>query len=202
MEKLSQRELEILQLVAVGKTNQEIAHKLIISTGTVKAHTASIFRKLEAANRTEELIRQSVGEAGEGEQTSKQVSQMLGEISSAVTKVTDIMGEIAATSKEQAQGIEQVNQAVGLMDKVTQQNAASSEESSASAAELSSQAKGLHDVVATFHLERRAGAEAPAGVPSRPAEPAGPASRPGRIPLRPDEVFPLDDREQVAFQDF
>jgi methyl-accepting chemotaxis protein len=159
-------------------------------------------RSKQAANRTEELIRQSVGEAGEGEQTSKQVSQMLGEISSAVTKVTDIMGEIAATSKEQAQGIEQVNQAVGLMDKVTQQNAASSEESSASAAELSSQAKGLHDVVATFHLERRAGSEAPAAVPPRPAEPAGPASRPGRIPLRPDEVFPLDDREQVAFQDF
>ena len=46
---LSQRELEVLQLVAMGKTNQEIAQKLIISAGTVKAHTASIYRKLEAA---------------------------------------------------------------------------------------------------------------------------------------------------------
>jgi len=56
-EPLSQRELEVLQLLAVGKTNQEIAQKLIISAGTVKAHTASIYRKLGAANRTEAAAR-------------------------------------------------------------------------------------------------------------------------------------------------
>lgn len=52
-EPLSQRELEVLHLIASGKTNPEIAEKLVIARGTVKAHAASIYRKLEVANRTE-----------------------------------------------------------------------------------------------------------------------------------------------------
>jgi LuxR family maltose regulon positive regulatory protein len=54
---LSQRELEVLHLMALGKTNQAIARQLIVSPGTVKAHTASIYRKLEVANRTEAVAR-------------------------------------------------------------------------------------------------------------------------------------------------
>ena len=53
IEPLSARELEVLTLLALGKTNQEIAQQLIVAAGTVKAHTASIYRKLDAANRTE-----------------------------------------------------------------------------------------------------------------------------------------------------
>ena len=53
IEALSTRELEVLHLLALGKTNQEIAQQLIVAAGTVKAHTASIYRKLDAANRTE-----------------------------------------------------------------------------------------------------------------------------------------------------
>ena len=53
VEELSGRELEVLQLIAQGRTNQEIARQLIISPGTVKAHTSSIYRKLDVANRTE-----------------------------------------------------------------------------------------------------------------------------------------------------
>jgi LuxR family maltose regulon positive regulatory protein len=53
VEPLSQRELEVLHLLALGSTNQEIARQLIVSPGTVKAHTASIYRKLDVANRTE-----------------------------------------------------------------------------------------------------------------------------------------------------
>ena len=56
-ETLSQRELEVLDLIALGMTNQEIARQLIISPGTVKAHTASIYRKLDVANRTEAVAR-------------------------------------------------------------------------------------------------------------------------------------------------
>jgi len=52
-ELLSQREQEVLHLIALGLTNQEIARQLIVSQGTVKAHTASIYRKLDVANRTE-----------------------------------------------------------------------------------------------------------------------------------------------------
>jgi LuxR family maltose regulon positive regulatory protein len=56
-EPLSQRELEVLHLISLGKTNQEIAGQLIVALGTIKAHTASIYRKLEAANRTEAVTR-------------------------------------------------------------------------------------------------------------------------------------------------
>jgi len=54
---LSQRELEVLHLIALGKTNQEIARQLFVSPGTIKAHTASIYRKLDVANRTEATAR-------------------------------------------------------------------------------------------------------------------------------------------------
>jgi LuxR family maltose regulon positive regulatory protein len=57
VEPLSPRELEVLQLVALGRTNQEIARQLIVSLGTIKAHTASIYRKLDVANRTEAVAR-------------------------------------------------------------------------------------------------------------------------------------------------
>jgi LuxR family maltose regulon positive regulatory protein len=54
---LSPRELEVLQYIAQGKTNRAIATQLVISPGTVKAHTASIYRKLDVANRTEAAAR-------------------------------------------------------------------------------------------------------------------------------------------------
>ena len=57
VEPLSQRELEVLHLVALGRTNQEIARQLIVAPGTVKAHTASIYRKLDVATRTEAVAR-------------------------------------------------------------------------------------------------------------------------------------------------
>jgi LuxR family transcriptional regulator, maltose regulon positive regulatory protein len=57
VEPLSPRELEVLYLMALGKTNQEIARQLIVAPGTVKAHTASIYRKLDVANRTEAAAR-------------------------------------------------------------------------------------------------------------------------------------------------
>jgi LuxR family maltose regulon positive regulatory protein len=53
IEPLSQRELEVLHLLALGRTNQEIARQLFVAPGTIKAHTASIYRKLDVGNRTE-----------------------------------------------------------------------------------------------------------------------------------------------------
>jgi LuxR family maltose regulon positive regulatory protein len=57
IESLSQRELEVLHLMALGRTNKEIAQQLIVAPGTVKAHTSSIYRKLDVANRTEAAAR-------------------------------------------------------------------------------------------------------------------------------------------------
>jgi LuxR family maltose regulon positive regulatory protein len=54
---LTERELEVLQLIADGLTNQEIADELVVALGTVKAHTASIYGKLEVHGRTQAVAR-------------------------------------------------------------------------------------------------------------------------------------------------
>jgi LuxR family maltose regulon positive regulatory protein len=57
VEPLTGRELEILRALAEGLTNPQIGARLYVSTGTVKAHTAAIFRKLAVANRAEAVAR-------------------------------------------------------------------------------------------------------------------------------------------------
>jgi methyl-accepting chemotaxis protein-1 (serine sensor receptor) len=79
----------------------------------------------------------------------------MAEIVNAVTRVTDIMGEIASASDEQSRGIDQVGQAVAEMDRVTQQNASLVEESAAAAAALEDQAARLNEAVAVFKIARR-----------------------------------------------
>ena len=54
---LSERELEVLGLLASGRTNSEVARDLFVSVGTVKSHTGNIYRKLGARNRAEALSR-------------------------------------------------------------------------------------------------------------------------------------------------
>lgn len=54
---LTLREIEVLRLVAAGMTNAEIARELVVAIGTVRAHTAAIFRKLDVRNRTEAVAR-------------------------------------------------------------------------------------------------------------------------------------------------
>jgi ATP/maltotriose-dependent transcriptional regulator MalT len=54
---LSERELEVLRLLASGRTNSEVARDLFVSVGTVKSHTGNIYRKLDAKNRAEALTR-------------------------------------------------------------------------------------------------------------------------------------------------
>jgi len=163
-------------------------------------------RSKDAAMRTEELIRGSVKEANEGEITSGHVKAKLGEIASGVAKVSDIVAEIAASAKEQNQGITQVNKAVGEMDKVTQQNAANSEESSSAAAELSGQAEELAAMISTFQVERsvvgpRGLNRPPAGATKIAAIPRKPVHK-GKngISLKPEEVIPLEG--DVRLQDF
>jgi LuxR family maltose regulon positive regulatory protein len=54
---LSERELEVLRLITVGRSNEEIADQLIISLGTVKAHTSNIYRKLDARGRAQAIVK-------------------------------------------------------------------------------------------------------------------------------------------------
>ena len=69
-----------------------------------------------------------------------------------VKRVSAITGEIAAASKEQSGGIEQVNQAITQIDQITQQNAALVEEATAAAKSLEGQSDTLVQAVAIFKL--------------------------------------------------
>jgi LuxR family maltose regulon positive regulatory protein len=57
IEPLTDRELEVLRLLADGLSNQEIAEKLVVALGTAKTHTASLYRKLDVASRTQAVAR-------------------------------------------------------------------------------------------------------------------------------------------------
>jgi methyl-accepting chemotaxis protein len=76
------------------------------------------------------------------------------QVVASIRRVTDIMGEITIASAEQTDGIEQVNQAIGEMDQVTQQNAALVEESAAAAESMQEQAGRLAQVVSVFKLAK------------------------------------------------
>jgi LuxR family maltose regulon positive regulatory protein len=56
-EPLTEREIEVLELMAAGLTNPEIAEKLVVSAGTVKKHASHIYKKLGAHSRTEAAAR-------------------------------------------------------------------------------------------------------------------------------------------------
>jgi ATP/maltotriose-dependent transcriptional regulator MalT len=57
VERLSDRELEVLRLIAVGLSNREIAEKLYLSPGTVKTHVHNICGKMGVSNRTQAVVR-------------------------------------------------------------------------------------------------------------------------------------------------
>jgi two-component system response regulator DesR len=62
---LSEREREVLSLIAAGSTNREIAEQLFLSPHTVKEHTSALYRKLRARNRAEAVQRaQRIGLLG------------------------------------------------------------------------------------------------------------------------------------------
>jgi methyl-accepting chemotaxis protein len=127
-------------------------------------------RAKEAASKTEDRIRQSVREASEGELAAAQVAGKLGDIAGGVTKVSEIVAEIATSARQQTLGIDQVIQSVAEMDKVTQQNAASAEESSSATSELSGQSEELAAMVASFQLTDHARQARKTLAPTRAVE--------------------------------
>ena len=110
-------------------------------------------RSAEAARNTSELIEGSVKNAEEGVALNSEVLSNLEEISGQVNKVREVMGEIAAASEQQTQGVDQINVAVEQMNGLTQASAANSEESAAAAQELSSQAAVMLSLVEQFQLD-------------------------------------------------
>ena len=113
-------------------------------------------RSAQAAREVKTLIEASVGKVAEGAGQAENAGTTMQEVVASVKRVTDIMGEIAAASQEQATGIEQVNRAVSQMDEVTQQNAALVEEAAAAAGSMQDQAHALVRAVGVFRLREDA----------------------------------------------
>ncbi|EEJ0308052.1 methyl-accepting chemotaxis citrate transducer [Salmonella enterica subsp. enterica] len=114
-------------------------------------------RSAQAAKEIKVLIENSVSRIDTGSTQVREAGETMKEIVNAVTRVTDIMGEIASASDEQSKGIEQV---VSEMDSVTQQNASLVEESAAAAAALEDQANELRQAVAAFRIQKQPRREA------------------------------------------
>jgi len=107
-------------------------------------------RSAAAAREIKELIETSVTRTEQGNRLVSEAGARMSETVASIQRVTDIMGEITAASREQSEGINQVNLAVSEMDKVTQQNAALVEEATAAAGSLQEQSSRLANLVATF----------------------------------------------------
>jgi methyl-accepting chemotaxis protein len=110
-------------------------------------------RSATAAKEIKTLIQDSVRKVDEGSNFVTQSGATLEQIVVAVKKVTDIVAEIAAASREQSAGIDQVNKAVMQLDELTQQNAALVEEATAASQTMAEQAKGLNDSMQRFHVK-------------------------------------------------
>ena len=107
-------------------------------------------RSAVAAKEIKELISASVDNVSAGCTLVEQAGSTMDEIVVSVRRVADIMGEISLASQDQTTGIDQINQAMGQMDQVTQSNAALVEEAAAAAQSLEHQAQTLVQVVSVF----------------------------------------------------
>jgi hemerythrin-like metal-binding protein len=104
-------------------------------------------RSAQAARETSQKIASAIGNTTQGVEISQQVAGSLNKIVQQIHEVDELMAEVASASKEQIQGIQQINTAISQMDKVTQSNAANAEESAASAQELNVQAQTTRKAV-------------------------------------------------------
>jgi methyl-accepting chemotaxis protein len=135
-------------------------------------------RSAAAAKEIKTLINDSVEKVDAGGKLVDQAGATMADIVQSITRVTDIMSEIASASMEQTMGIEQINSAISQMDEVTQQNAALVEEAAAAAGSLQEQAATLSDVVSIFKVDQAALAKTAPRPPVRKSPPGRPVARP------------------------
>ncbi|HCY85518.1 MAG TPA: hypothetical protein DHV36_10325, partial [Desulfobacteraceae bacterium] len=110
-------------------------------------------RAAEAAKNTAVLIDGTVTQVEKGTRVVADTADMFAGVERDSDAVAELLGKISEASREQSNGIEQVNQAIDEMDKVVQQTAASAEESASAAEELYSQAEQMKGFVGTLvHL--------------------------------------------------
>jgi methyl-accepting chemotaxis protein len=109
-------------------------------------------RSATAAKEIKALIQDSVARVGEGSKLVDESGRTLVEIVASIKKVTDIVADIAAASREQSSGIDQVNRVVTQMEEVTQQNAALVEQASAASGSIVDQVRALSSMVTRYQV--------------------------------------------------
>ncbi len=120
-------------------------------------------RSAVAAKEIKGLIHDCVQKVNDSSTLVTQSGATLTDILVSVKKVADIVGEIAAASREQSAGMDQVNEAVMQMDGMTQQNAALIEEASAASGAMAQQANMLVETMSDYRLGEPAGGAGPSG---------------------------------------
>ena len=110
-------------------------------------------RSAAAAREIKDLIADSVEKVEAGSRLVMQAGGTMDDVVASVRRVADMVADISAASDEQSAGIGDVNQAIGQMDQVTQQNAALVEEAAAAAGSLQDQARSLAQAVSRFRLD-------------------------------------------------
>lgn len=171
-------------------------------------------RSAKAAKETAELIEGSHKKVENGMEIANYAAQALSDIVSNVTKVSDLVGEIAAASNEQAQAVSQINQGLEQIESVTQQSTANAEETASAAEQLSSQAQLLQRLMSRFKIRNSAESELALLPPQKASLPSlARKSKPGQLQPKtvdgwgeevkaswepstnPGDVISLDDRE-------
>jgi methyl-accepting chemotaxis protein len=170
-------------------------------------------RSATSAREIKALIQGSLSKVDAGVQLVNQSGEALRGIVGAVKRVSGLMGDIATASKEQSQGVDQVNKAVLQMDQITQRNAAQTEELTATADRLSSSARHLEATVARFKLQLSGSGSSFEPAMVAPKRPARQASRPAaraapsgggfsELPAAPFPSGAAKENTSEGFQEF
>ena len=107
-------------------------------------------RSAEAARNTTALIQGTIGKIGDGAELAAKTHAEFSKITEGSKKIGELIGKMAAASREQAQGIGQISQAVVELDKVVQRNTADTDKTAAAAAEMNGHITEIRRTIGRF----------------------------------------------------
>jgi len=175
-------------------------------------------RSAGAAKEITGIIEASIDQVKMGTEVANRTKESFTEILTSIKKTSDLIGEIAISAKEQAEGMNQIATAMGSVDQITQQNASASEETAAAAEELNAQALSMLESVAEIAALAGydIGKESVKASAAKRTSTSGLSMPPKRLAMAPkkakstsfssssskrtnDDVFPLDEDDLKEF---
>lgn len=167
----------------------------------------------EAAKETEVLIADSIAKVKEGSELTHESGKMLEQLVVNAKEVAELMQEIAASSNEQSEGINQINKAVAEIDEVTQSTAANAEEAATASQQLNAQTQALNTVIESLTVLVSGGIAG--GHSFRTGKPTKQRITnsnqftdrtrqftknitAGKVHFKPEHVIPFDDEKEIV----